>query len=55
MCQGHVLQKQAVKLFLKFDFFFFLANTTCDGDKESEVEDVETDSGNSPEDLRKVS
>ncbi|KAL0628298.1 Mesoderm induction early response protein 3, partial [Plecturocebus cupreus] len=28
-------------------------NTTCDGDKESEVEDVETDSGNSPEDLRK--
>uniref|UniRef100_A0A8C7AS18 MIER family member 3 n=1 Tax=Neovison vison TaxID=452646 RepID=A0A8C7AS18_NEOVI len=29
------------------------SNTTCDGDKESEVEDVETDSGNSPEDLRK--
>ncbi|KAH0502652.1 Mesoderm induction early response protein 3 [Microtus ochrogaster] len=29
------------------------SNTTCDGDKESEIEDVETDSGNSPEDLRK--
>ncbi|XP_054540051.2 mesoderm induction early response protein 3 isoform X1 [Pan troglodytes] len=29
------------------------SNTACDGDKESEVEDVETDSGNSPEDLRK--
>ncbi|EPY84414.1 hypothetical protein CB1_000477005 [Camelus ferus] len=29
------------------------SNTTCDGDKESEVEDIETDSGNSPEDLRK--
>ncbi|KAK1345415.1 hypothetical protein QTO34_014128 [Cnephaeus nilssonii] len=29
------------------------SNTTCDGDKESETEDVETDSGNSPEDLRK--
>ncbi|XP_066233647.1 mesoderm induction early response protein 3 isoform X1 [Saccopteryx leptura] len=29
------------------------SNTTCDGDKESEVEDVETDSGNSPEDLRR--
>ncbi|XP_014399294.1 PREDICTED: LOW QUALITY PROTEIN: mesoderm induction early response protein 3-like [Myotis brandtii] len=29
------------------------SNTTCEGDKESEIEDVETDSGNSPEDLRK--
>nr|XP_044994858.1 mesoderm induction early response protein 3 isoform X3 [Jaculus jaculus] len=29
------------------------SNTTCDGDKESEVEDVDADSGNSPEDLRK--
>lgn len=29
------------------------SNTTCDGDKESEIEDVETDSGNSPEDLRR--
>ncbi|XP_036063092.1 mesoderm induction early response protein 3 isoform X1 [Onychomys torridus] len=29
------------------------SNTTCDGDKESEIEDVEADSGNSPEDLRK--
>lgn len=29
------------------------SNTTCDGDKESETEDVETDSGNSPEELRK--
>ncbi|XP_036135975.1 mesoderm induction early response protein 3 isoform X1 [Molossus molossus] len=29
------------------------SNTTCDGDKESEVEEVETDSGNPPEDLRK--
>ncbi|KAK2506332.1 hypothetical protein MC885_020792 [Smutsia gigantea] len=30
------------------------SNTTCDGDKESEVEDVETDSGNSSVDLRKA-
>ncbi|KAM6394652.1 mesoderm induction early response protein 3-like [Rhynochetos jubatus] len=29
------------------------SNTTCDGDKESDVEDVEADSGNSSEDLRK--
>uniref|UniRef100_G1Q3J9 MIER family member 3 n=1 Tax=Myotis lucifugus TaxID=59463 RepID=G1Q3J9_MYOLU len=29
------------------------SNATCEGDKESEIEDVETDSGNSPEDLRK--
>ncbi|XP_054431329.1 mesoderm induction early response protein 3 [Pteronotus mesoamericanus] len=29
------------------------SNTTCDGDKESEAEDAETDGGNSPEDLRK--
>ncbi|XP_004623145.2 mesoderm induction early response protein 3 isoform X2 [Octodon degus] len=29
------------------------SNTTCDGDKESEVEDAEMDGGNSPEDLRK--
>nr|KAF6366649.1 MIER family member 3 [Pipistrellus kuhlii] len=29
------------------------SNTTCDGDKESETEDVEADNGNSPEDLRK--
>ncbi|EOB02213.1 Mesoderm induction early response protein 3, partial [Anas platyrhynchos] len=31
------------------------SNTTCDGDKESDVEDVEADSGNSSEDLRKSS
>lgn len=30
------------------------ANTTCDGDKESDGEDVEVDSGNTSEDLRKV-
>ena len=30
------------------------ANTTCDGDKESDGEDVEADNGNSSEDLRKV-
>lgn len=30
------------------------ANTTCDGDKESDGEDIETDNGNSSEDLRKV-
>lgn len=29
------------------------ANTTCDGDKESD-EDIEADNGNSSEDLRKV-
>ncbi|XP_040276854.1 mesoderm induction early response protein 3 [Bufo bufo] len=29
------------------------SNTACDGDKESESEDFETDIGNSPEDLRK--
>ncbi|NWS35140.1 MIER3 protein, partial [Polioptila caerulea] len=29
------------------------ANTTCDGDKESDGEDVEADNGNSSEDLRK--
>ncbi|XP_053304013.1 mesoderm induction early response protein 3 [Spea bombifrons] len=29
------------------------SNTTCDGDKESESEDLETDLGTSPEDLRK--
>uniref|UniRef100_A0A8B9CVZ7 MIER family member 3 n=1 Tax=Anser brachyrhynchus TaxID=132585 RepID=A0A8B9CVZ7_9AVES len=29
------------------------SNTACDGDKESDVEDVEADSGNSSEDLRK--
>lgn len=38
-----------------FDFFFrFLwLNIVCDGDKELEVEDVEIDSGNLFEDLRK--
>ncbi|NWS19238.1 MIER3 protein, partial [Pachyramphus minor] len=30
------------------------SNTTCDGDKESDGEDVEADHGNSSEDLRKV-
>lgn len=30
------------------------ANTTCDGDKESDGEDIEADNGNSSEDLRKV-
>lgn len=30
------------------------ANTTCDGDKESDGEDLEADNGNSSEDLRKV-
>ncbi|ETE72819.1 Mesoderm induction early response protein 3, partial [Ophiophagus hannah] len=30
------------------------SNTTCDGDKESDGEDVEVDTGNSSEDLRKV-
>lgn len=39
---------------LKLDFFVFEANTTCDGDKESDGEDVEADNGNSSEDLRKV-
>ncbi|XP_068011508.1 mesoderm induction early response protein 3 isoform X6 [Melanerpes formicivorus] len=29
------------------------SNTTCDGDKESDSEDVEADNGNSSEDLRK--
>ncbi|NWR99576.1 MIER3 protein, partial [Motacilla alba] len=29
------------------------SNTTCDGDKESDGEDVEADNGNSSEDLRK--
>lgn len=40
----------------KTKLFFFLleANTTCDGDKESDGEDVEADNGNSSEDLRKV-
>ncbi|NWH54327.1 MIER3 protein, partial [Fregata magnificens] len=30
------------------------SNTTCDGDKESDGEDVEADNGNSSEDLRKL-
>ncbi|NWR81718.1 MIER3 protein, partial [Centropus unirufus] len=30
-----------------------LSNTTCDGNKESDGEDLETDNGNSSEDLRK--
>lgn len=34
--------------------FVYKANTTCDGDKESDGEDVEADAGNSSEDLRKV-
>lgn len=39
---------------IKTFFFFPEANTTCDGDKESDGEDVEADNGNSSEDLRKV-
>ncbi|NXP98555.1 MIER3 protein, partial [Vidua macroura] len=35
------------------NFFVSEANTTCDGDKESDGEDVEADNGNSSEDLRK--
>ncbi|XP_036162494.1 mesoderm induction early response protein 3-like [Myotis myotis] len=37
------------------DFFLrpLHSNITCEGDKESETEDGETDSGNSPEDVRK--
>ncbi|POI28777.1 hypothetical protein CIB84_007473, partial [Bambusicola thoracicus] len=38
---------------LKPNIFVSEANTTCDGDKESDGEDVEVDSGNTSEDLRK--
>ncbi|NWZ06183.1 MIER3 protein, partial [Agelaius phoeniceus] len=38
---------------LRSNFFVSEANTTCDGDKESDGEDVEADNGNSSEDLRK--
>ncbi|NWR40474.1 MIER3 protein, partial [Tachuris rubrigastra] len=34
-------------------YYSLKTNTTCDGDKESDGEDIETDNGNSPEDLRK--
>ncbi|NWU05851.1 MIER3 protein, partial [Cephalopterus ornatus] len=37
----------------KTNLFLSEANTTCDGDKESDGEDVEADHGNSSEDLRK--
>ncbi|KAJ7424392.1 Mesoderm induction early response protein 3 [Pitangus sulphuratus] len=37
----------------KIPLFLPEANTTCDGDKESDGEDVEADHGNSSEDLRK--
>ncbi|NXE37440.1 MIER3 protein, partial [Ptilorrhoa leucosticta] len=38
---------------LRSNFFVSEANTICDGDKESDGEDVEADSGNTSEDLRK--
>ncbi|NXQ07631.1 MIER3 protein, partial [Vidua macroura] len=37
----------------KTNLFVSEANTTCDGDKESDGEDIEADNGNSSEDLRK--